>query len=238
MTVCAVIPIKQLGNAKQRLSGLLAAGERTALFRAMVEDVLIAVEACTLIDEIMIVTDDPEVADLAGGFGARIVPEPDKPGLIEAVTAASALLAAEGARALVFLPGDVPLVTPEELEVVLDGFGRSADSEMTIVPASDLGGSNCVACSPPDAITFGFGEDSFRRHVRLAEDRGIVPTVARLPGIGLDVDTPDDLLALADMMTNVDASLKSTAGTKVTYRYLIESGIVDRMTSGNQMLNV
>lgn len=234
MTVCAVIPIKQLANAKQRLSGLLGVAERTALFRAMVEDVLTAVEACTLIDEIMIVTDDPEVAELAGGFGARVVPEPASPGLIEAVTAAAAQLSTERSSALVFLPGDVPLVTPEELEVVLDGFGRSAGPEMTIVPANDLGGSNCVACSPPDAMTFGFGEDSFRRHIRLAEDSGIIPTVARLPGIGLDIDTPDDLLTLAEMMSVAESR---GAETKVTFRYLIESGIADRVSSRQQLSN-
>ena len=222
MTISAVIPIKQLADAKQRLSGLLTGEERTRLFRAMVQDVLVAVEVCPLIDEILIVTSDEEVAELARSFGASVMPEPKRPGLIAAVTEAANALTERGDTNLVFLPGDIPLVTPEELEVVLDGFGRNADAELIIVPAEDLGGSNCVACSPPDCMEFGFGEDSFRRHLRLAESRGIVPTVTRLPGIGLDVDTPSDLTRLARIMCNNEQD-------KATFRYLLESEIVERL---------
>ena len=38
MTTTAVIPIKQLENAKQRLAGLLGPAERSELFKAMVQD--------------------------------------------------------------------------------------------------------------------------------------------------------------------------------------------------------
>ena len=72
----------------------------------MLEDVLTAVEACTAIDRILVVTDDEDVTALAGAFGAEIRAEPDSPGLIEAVTEAGVALAGEGADAMVFLPGD------------------------------------------------------------------------------------------------------------------------------------
>jgi 2-phospho-L-lactate guanylyltransferase (CobY/MobA/RfbA family) len=118
---------------------------------------------------------------------------------------------------MVFLPGDVPLVTVEELEIVLDGFGRSPDKkEFMIVPANDLGGSNCVVCSPPDCIEFGFGEDSFRRHLRFAKDRDINAMVVKLPGIGLDIDTPEDLFELVselirqDLRTNTSVFLEKS----------------------------
>lgn len=58
MTVSAVIPIKQLVNAKQRLAGFLGGEERTALCRAMASDVLTAVESCSHVDEIVVVTGD------------------------------------------------------------------------------------------------------------------------------------------------------------------------------------
>jgi len=38
--VHAVVPVKDLRNAKQRLAGVLGPPARTALFRAMLEDVL------------------------------------------------------------------------------------------------------------------------------------------------------------------------------------------------------
>ncbi len=224
MTTTAVIPIKQLENAKQRLASVLSADERNRFFRMMVEDVLTAVEACTLVDEILVVTDDSVVAGIAHQYGASILGEPEYPGLIPAVTQAGKHLAKNGVDSMLFLPGDIPLVTPDELEVVLDGFGRSDEPEFLIVPANDLGGSNCIACSPPDCMEFEFGEDSFRRHLAVARKLGIEPIVVKIPGIGLDVDTPEDLQELVAKL--VESKIESH-----TYRYLRESGILDRQSS-------
>ena len=228
MSTSAVIPIKQLEDAIQRLSGLLNSNERKLLFQAMVEDVLTAVEACTYIDNIVVVTNDQAVAELARGFGAEIRPEPEPPGLIEAVTETGKQLAAEGVECMLFLPGDVPLVTPEELEVVLEGFGMSDKPEFMIVPASDLGGSNCVACSPPDCMSFGFGIDSFRKHLALARDRGIDPQVTKLPGLGLDIDTPSDI---SELIAEIELSTEGQGARSgySTVRLLEEIGIRQRL---------
>lgn len=221
MTTTAIIPIKQLKNAKQRLAPVLNAQERNSLFQMMVEDVLTTVEACTMVDEILIVTDDAVVSELALRYGASTLSEPEVPGLIPAVTQAGKHLGANGVGVMLFLPGDVPLVTPQELEVVLDGFGRSDEPEFLIVPASDLGGSNCIACSPADCMEYEFGEDSFRRHLAVARKLGIEPVVVKLPGLGLDVDTPEDLHELAIRLD--ESKIESH-----THRYLRESGILGR----------
>ncbi len=219
MKVSLVIPIKQLENAKQRLGGLLSAEHRSLLFRAMVEDVLEAATTCDRIDDVIVVTSDAIVADLVTAYGATVRPEPAQPGLISAVTDAANYLAEQQVDVMVFLPGDVPLVTVEELEVVLDGIGVSGGQEFLIVPATDLGGSNCVVCSPPNCISFGFGEDSFRRHLKLARDKNIEPKVARLPGIGLDVDTPEDLQLLVAELTRQNLNTH-------THRFLVASGLL------------
>jgi len=198
----------------------LSASQRRDLFQAMVEDVLEAATTCDRVDEVIVVTRDETVASLAARFSARVLSEPLVPGLIAAVTLAAQELAKEGVEVMIFLPGDVPLVSVEELEVVLDGFGQTSAAEFLIVPARDLGGSNCVVCSPPDCMEFGFGEDSFRRHLRIARQRNIEPTVAKLPGIGLDVDTPDDLYQLA-------IELKEHNRQTNTWKFLQASGILD-----------
>ncbi|MEX0942256.1 MAG: 2-phospho-L-lactate guanylyltransferase [Pseudomonadales bacterium] len=222
MSTVAVIPVKQLHNAKQRLAGLLSPRDRKDLFTAMFRDVLEAATTCDRIDRVMVVTDDPEVAGIAREFGAQVRPEPSSPGLIAAVTSAAEQLAREEVTTMVFLPADIPLVSVEELEVVLDGIGQSGQKEFMIVPARDLGGSNCVVTSPPDCVEFGFGEDSFRRHLGLARESGVEPQVAKLPGIGLDVDTPGDLTMVAQII--------ETSGLATnTARALVESGIVDKL---------
>ncbi len=230
MTITAVIPVKQLANAKQRLSSFLSASDRAALFSAMVRDVLTAVEACSLIDQIMVVTNDLEVSELSKEYGAKIHSEPQRPGLIESVTEAARDLSLAGVSTMVFLPGDVPLVSAEELESVLEGFGSSNEAEFLIVPAADLGGSNCVVCSPPDCITFGFGEDSFRRHLSIARELGLNPTVMKLPGIGLDIDTPNDLRELAALIEQEEQDYSDYN----TVRFLMTSGLLEQLVADSK----
>ena len=230
MTITAVIPVKQLANAKQRLSSFLSASDRAALFSAMVRDVLTAVEACSLIDQIMVVTNDLKVSELGKEYDANIRPEPQRPGLIESVTEAARDLSLAGVSTMVFLPGDVPLVSAEELESVLEGFGSSNEAEFLIVPAADLGGSNCVVCSPPDCITFGFGEDSFRRHLSIARELGLNPTVMKLPGIGLDIDTPNDLRELAALIEQEEQDYSDYN----TVRFLMTSGLLEQLVADSK----
>ena len=40
------------------------------------------------------------------------------------------------------------------------------------------------------------GEPSFARHLETARAHGLTPRVLALPGLGLDVDAPEDLTAL------------------------------------------
>lgn len=236
MNISLVIPIKQLQNAKQRLSAILQPMERAALFKAMIEDVLEIATICDRIDEVLVVTEDAEVTELALRYSARIMGEPTEmlevelsksklteSGLIAAVTHAGDQLTAAGTDVMVFLPGDIPLISVEELEVVLDGFGLSSEPEMLIVPSSDLGGSNCVVCSPPNCMPFGFGKDSFRRHLRIAKENEIEVRVTKLPGIGLDIDTPEDLIALA-------AEIKKYGLDNHTSRFLRDSHILHKLS--------
>ncbi|MAV27397.1 MAG: 2-phospho-L-lactate guanylyltransferase [Gammaproteobacteria bacterium] len=203
MSVVAVLPIKQLANAKQRLRGVLSDEQRRGLFKAMVQDVLEAVTVCPSIDRAIVVTSDEEVSELAHYYGVEVRPEPEISGLIPAVTATGEALAEEGVRAMLFLPGDVPLVSVEDLEMVADGLlPASEDPQMIIVPAEDLGGTNCLLVAPPNAMTFGFGVDSYRRHEKLAEAVGVHHQTMMLASIGLDVDEPHDLDALVEYLGN------------------------------------
>jgi 2-phospho-L-lactate guanylyltransferase len=43
-----------------------------------------------------------------------------------------------------------------------------------------------------------FGEPSFANHLDAARARGLTPRVLTLPGLGLDVDAPEDLRLLLE----------------------------------------
>lgn len=214
--VWAVVPVKDLEGAKQRLSAVLSPTERRGLYRAMLEDVLACLTAVDGLAGIALVTRDSEVRALAACHGARIIDEPANRGHGAAVTTAAEVLSAEGAAGLLQVPGDVPLVTAEEIRAVLAAHG--AAPAVTLVPSGDERGSNCVLASPPDAIPFLFGDDSFGPHQAAARARGIEPAILRLPGLGLDIDRPEDLLALL-----------GRPGPSRAHAYLEESGIGARL---------
>lgn len=206
----AVLPAKNFTDAKQRLASVLDADARRGLFQAMYKDVLTTLCSVDALDGVLVVTRDDTAASLAETHGAQVLREAENRGQTAAVEAAAAWLAEQGAEGMIALPGDVPLVPPEEIEQVL--AVHDAGRGMTIVPAQDERGSNCIAVSPPDLISFHFGNDSFKPHLQAAEAAGVTPKIVRLPGIGLDIDRPDDLAALieADGDTRAQVWLRET----------------------------
>jgi 2-phospho-L-lactate guanylyltransferase len=195
--IWAVVPVKEMTGAKQRLAGVLTEPQRRSLAAAMLEDVLDVLVSVKTLAGIVIVTVDPQATLLAQRIGARVFADAARDGHTGAVTAAARALAREGRGGMITVPGDIPRITAAEFSRVLAAH-RPAPS-FTIVPAHDDLGSNAVLCSPPDAVPLRFGEDSFIPHLAAARSRGIEPTVVRLPGIGMDIDHPADLAAFARM---------------------------------------
>src|SRR5919106_4532190 len=72
----AVVPVKDLQHAKQRLAGALSAAERRGLFAAMLEDVLAALAASERLAGILVVTRDVQAQNLAARYEARGLIEP------------------------------------------------------------------------------------------------------------------------------------------------------------------
>ncbi len=190
MSVVVAVPVKDLVNAKQRLVALLSPSERRDLARAMLEDVLEAL-AGARIGPVLVVTRDPEVEGLAARHGAGTLREESNLGHTEAVAHAQRAALARGAARFLTVPGDVPCVTPAELrtlsETPLDAPGA------VFVPSLSGFGTNAALLEPPDAMPLKFGEPSFDNHLVAARAAALRPLVLRLPGIGLDIDAPDDL---------------------------------------------
>jgi 2-phospho-L-lactate guanylyltransferase len=191
--VWAAVPVKEFAGAKQRLTPLLTPQQRQALAAAMLEDVLAALAEAPLAG-IMVNTLDPLATELARRYGARVVTDSARDGHTGAVAAMARILAAEGRKAMLTVPGDIPRVTAAEIAAVITASRPSPS--LTIVPARDERGSNAVLCSPPLVMPLRFGDDSFLPHLAAARARAIEPTVVKLPGIGLDIDQPEDVDAL------------------------------------------
>jgi 2-phospho-L-lactate guanylyltransferase len=215
-----VVPVKDLASAKQRLAGVLAAGERQALFRAMLEDVLAALAASTGLAGILVVTRDPQARALAARYRARVLMEQENRGHTAASSFGAATLAGEGATGMLQLPADLPLITPADVEALLRAHGPAP--AVTLAPSRDWRGSNALACSPPDFLPLRFGDDSFAPHLEQARALGVEPQVVERPGLALDIDTPADL-----------ATFLARPSPTRTYAWLTSTGVGHRVIRGS-----
>jgi 2-phospho-L-lactate/phosphoenolpyruvate guanylyltransferase len=195
--IWAAVPVKEFVGAKQRLAERLTPAQRQALAAAMLEDVLAALVEAPVAG-LLINTLDPLAIDLARRYGARVVNDGARDGHTGAVAAMARILESEGRVGMLALPGDIPRVTAAEIAAIL--AARRPAPSLTIVPAHDERGSNAVLCSPPLVMPLRFGDDSFLPHLATARAQGIEPTIVKLPGVGLDIDQPQDLNALRRAM--------------------------------------
>jgi 2-phospho-L-lactate/phosphoenolpyruvate guanylyltransferase len=192
----AVVPVKELAEAKHRLSRAFPPAFRRTLPIEMLEDVLEALTGASSLAGIAVVTIDPEMQRIARRRDARVLVDDATGGHTAGVTAAARVLVAEGREGMLTVPGDIPGVTAAEIEALLDQHGPSP--AFTIAPAHDGRGSNAVVLSPADLVPLAFGNDSFVPHLAAARAKGVEPRVIRLERLGLDIDTPEDLAAFVE----------------------------------------
>lgn len=212
MKATAILPVKRFGAAKRRLAAGIDEGRRQALVAAMLEDVLEAIGAASMVERAIVVSDEPRAAEIAAGAGAEVIPDRDfvvwgpyapqkaksalggqAGGHSEAALAGIAHAEAAGAECVALLPGDCPLLDPRELDRLLTGVPAPY---VAVVPDRHGAGTNALVLSPPGAIRPAFGEGSRERHVAAARAAGVPFAVEELASLGLDVDTPADLVAL------------------------------------------
>ena len=72
----------------------------------------------------------------------------------------------------------------------------TAPPVVVLTPSRSGLGTNGVLLAPPSAMRLRFGEPSFDGHVVAARALRLDVRIVRLPGLGLDVDAPEDLSML------------------------------------------
>ena len=188
-----IIPVKSLASAKQRLSAALEQEERAALATAMLKDVFEAVASWARRPEVAVVTGDAEARWLARQCGFEIVDDQEETGESEAVARATQAVEARGAESVLVIPGDIPLLTASELETI---YAAAPPAGTVLAPSRDGLGTNAVLRNPASLFPLRFGSDSFVPHRAAAAATRLPVVVLSLPGIALDVDTPQNLAAL------------------------------------------
>jgi 2-phospho-L-lactate guanylyltransferase len=189
-----LVPVKNLSNAKQRLSAVLDPEARRELAQAMCADVLETLARWQTRPAVAIVTSDPFAEDLATRLGFDVIADDANPGETGAVEMATALCRDRGVDYTLVIPADIPLLENAELDEIVKSAPQRGS---VLVPDAAGRGTNAALRSPADLFALRFGNDSFLPHHAAAQATGLPCVVLELPGIALDVDRPEDLQALA-----------------------------------------
>ncbi len=215
----ALVPVRSIADAKKRLASCLDRDRREALALAMLEDMLAALKASSRLDRIVVVSSDTALLEHARRCGVDTLEEGPPRGLNAAVAMAAARLEAEGVRRLLTIPGDVPLLDPDEIDALFET--NQERYPVVLAPSVSVTGTNGLLTSPPTVIDFCFeGEslDAYRRECRRKE---IEMFIFCLESFSIDIDTPADL-----------AMLPATPGSRTSALVEQWRGVIDQFLAG------
>ena len=116
MKTAAIVPVKRLEDAKQRLAAAVPPGPRKALAEAMLFDVLSHVRRSSVIEATLVVTADRAAAKIAGWLGAEVLPEQGDEGHPAAAADGARWAIEHGFERVAMLPADCPLLDPADLD--------------------------------------------------------------------------------------------------------------------------
>jgi 2-phospho-L-lactate guanylyltransferase len=193
--IVAIVPVRSLSGAKSRLGEPLDPEERADLILALLRRTVAAALAARRLDGVAVVSQDAELLTQARAMGAASVLQ-ESDGLNEGLSETRDSAGAE-ATALLVLPADLPAVSAEAIERLVEAAEETARREperpvVVLVPDRHGTGTNALLVAPPNAIEFRFGEGSRAAHAAEAVAAGA--TYVELDGpLAFDLDTPEDL---------------------------------------------
>lgn len=206
-----MVTIKRFDAAKQRLAGSIDETLRRELAESMFGDVLEAISGARLLDGVVVVTGEGRAAAMAREAGAEVVTDPEGIGHSAAAVLGIERAVSLGAERVILLPGDCPLLDPRELDRLLTGMPTPW---VAVVPDRHGTGTNSLVLAPPDAIEPSFGEGSCERHLGLARKAGVPASREPVETLGLDLDTPADIIALTRQIEATRESGRTNRATR------------------------
>ncbi len=220
MRISAIVPQKRLALAKSRLATVLDPGARAALSLAWLRRVCAALLAVPAVEAVTIMTPDPVVRSHASRWGVASCadPGPDFNTALDAAIGSLAAVAARGrdhgpaprrrpargradrsvpparsegrGRGILVIAADLPWVSPSDIIALVLAAGPDT---LVLAPSRDGMGTNALLVPPGVHVRPAYGEGSRAAHRREAHRLGLRLAEVVRPGLGFDVDRPEDL---------------------------------------------
>lgn len=187
-----LVPLRSFADAKSRLSPVFNADQRQRLAEKSAERVI----QFAGIDRTLVVCDDQNIANWARKIGIEIL-QVSAVGLNASLQEAiPVLLHQMKPEEVVIVHGD--LAHPEAL-AALDEFVSPDDdvaNRVFIIPDRHEDGTNVLGIGSAHLASwrFSYGPGSFQAHQDQANFQAASLDIIRHADLGVDIDTPDDLL--------------------------------------------
>lgn len=185
----ALIPVKNLAEAKTRLAPHLSQRERATLMLDMLHHVVHTLHASGAFERITVVSPDSYVLDQARLWLAHPRLE-EAEGHNPALSSAALHDLAEGCTGLLTISADLPLLRACDID---DLLARAEQNDLVLAPSHEGTGTNAVFARPPLAVPYVFGPASLSHYRAEAQQRGLAYTLYTSIGLSQDIDTLSDL---------------------------------------------
>lgn len=202
----AVVPVRGLPAGKRRLAALLDTDERNGLVRAMLDDVVASLLEAESVDRVVIASRDAAARDEAARLDVEFLDQTNlRLGYNRAVAFAQS--AFRDVDALLVVPADVPLITPDAVDLMVS---TAPDGPAVVVAPAFNGGTNGLFLRPPEIITPQFGPSSAKAHEQSAAaagEAGVPFRAAQIDVWAFDLDTPADLRWLQETLPQLPEAI-------------------------------
>jgi 2-phospho-L-lactate guanylyltransferase len=187
--------MRGIARGKSRLASVLDRAERSRLNRRLLKHTLEVIRLWQGgLGRCMVVSGCAQTlrtTSCAGALGLR-EPRPSR-GLDRAIAHGIDAAIRRGARAVVVLPSDLPLLTAGALDALLDcAASRCAGA---IAPDTAGTGTNALLLKTRARFKFSYGPESYVRHLEEARKHGWDLAIVSHPQLALDIDLESDLVA-------------------------------------------
>lgn len=185
----AIIPVKPFEEGKSRLNAVLQPSNRAEFNRELFDRTAAKLAVFPGAAQTIVVSRSENVLKQARRAGIVAVTETGN-GLNDALSSASEVAHERGAKTIVVVPTDLPLIDALLLERVVSK--ASAKKTCVLAPDERGQGTNLMVVTPPDDRIFQFGERSFEKHQILAKSRGYSVRIVNDARLAFDIDNPAD----------------------------------------------
>ncbi|CAG9173406.1 Phosphoenolpyruvate guanylyltransferase [Cupriavidus laharis] len=196
--IWAVVPARSVVTGKSRLAPVVSDAARRYLNATLLRHTVETVKSAFDADRVLVVSACDEVRQLALQLGVETLRDHQPHGLNAALEQAAAEVARRGAKGVLVLPSDLPLLSASDLELLLCAYQQKR--QMVISPNHENSGTNALLLAPVAAIPYAFGVGSFLKHVIHARELHLPTKVVRSQGLALDLDLPEDLAYWAELI--------------------------------------